>query len=103
MASSGTPSPSESVGGDGVTQPGDEKAVGPGAAWVVPIGSTELGTVSALIAASTSSRAVAPMSPVTPSPGPALSRLSESRQAPVNRAVRARARYGARVRAGVMP
>src|SRR3954451_22317787 len=82
MASSGTPSPSESPGVVEVTQGGARSLVagGAGAAWVVPMGLIELGRVSALRAASTSSWAVTPISPVAPLGRVASPVLSESPQ-----------------------
>src|SRR5687768_11078094 len=99
MASSGTPSPSESVGDDGVTQAA-LKAVG--AVWVVPIGPKVLDRVRALSAASTSSRVVAPMSAVRPSPGPSVPVLRVSPQAAKAKAVRAVTARGARIQNAVM-
>jgi hypothetical protein len=76
--------------------------MGAAAAWVVPIGSSELWRVKALSAASISSRVVTPMSRVISSPGPELPVLSSFPQPATMPTLRAMAKYGARIRAEVM-
>src|SRR4051812_19362311 len=99
MASSGTPSPSESVAVDGVTQEGDA----PGLVWAVPTGPRVLGRVRELMEDSTSSRAVTPISPGSLVLVKGLPVSREPVQAPTVSAVRATVREDDRFRCGVMP